>query len=241
MALANKLHIKPNFDIALLNAPAGFVLDSAETVVTHTQLLGPHDLILLFVTTSAELQAAIDPILAALKPDGLLWFAYPKISSGVATDLTRDVGWQVLHDQGWRGIAQIKIDETWSAVRFRPKTHDSAESALDTQYAGKKAALRPIYDQLVALCSELGDDVDFQVRKTYVAAARNKQFAVIKPSTQTRVDLALKLPGEPFTERLKDGSRVGSGSLSHVVAVTAVADIDAEVKQWLQRAYDNAN
>lgn len=46
--------------------------------------------------------------------------SYPKKSSKVKTDLTRDIGWDVVTDVGWTGIAQVSIDDTWSATRFRP-------------------------------------------------------------------------------------------------------------------------
>jgi len=59
--------------------------------------------------------------IAAVKDGGLLWIAYPKKSSGVSTDLTRDVGWKVIEDAGWGGVAQVAIDDTWSALRFKPE------------------------------------------------------------------------------------------------------------------------
>lgn len=46
--------------------------------------------------------------------------ARTKRSSGVETDITRDVGWQALREAGWRPVTQIAIDATWSALRFRP-------------------------------------------------------------------------------------------------------------------------
>ena len=50
----------------------------------------------------------------------LLWLSYPKRSSKVETDLSRDVGWEVVADAGLRPVTQVSIDETWSALRFRP-------------------------------------------------------------------------------------------------------------------------
>jgi hypothetical protein len=49
-----------------------------------------------------------------------LWIAYPKRMSGVETDLTRDVGWEPLHGLGLRAVANVAVDDVWSALRFRP-------------------------------------------------------------------------------------------------------------------------
>jgi hypothetical protein len=52
--------------------------------------------------------------------DGLLWVSYPKKSSKIATDISRDVAWEVMKEFGLQPVFQISIDETWSALRFRP-------------------------------------------------------------------------------------------------------------------------
>jgi hypothetical protein len=49
-----------------------------------------------------------------------LWTAYPKKTSGVETDLTRDVGWEPLHGLGLQAVANVAVDDVWSALRFRP-------------------------------------------------------------------------------------------------------------------------
>jgi len=85
--------------------------------------------------------------IAAVKDGGLLWIAYPKKSSGVSTDLTRDVGWKVIEDAGWGGVAQVAIDDTWSALRFKPEAavarkagSAAAPGAMARAAAAKKAA-----------------------------------------------------------------------------------------------------
>ena len=51
---------------------------------------------------------------------GPLWASYPKRSAKVATDLTRDHGWEAFSSAGWRPVTQVSIDDVWSALRFRP-------------------------------------------------------------------------------------------------------------------------
>ena len=73
-----------------------------------------------FVRNKAEVDSSAEKAIAALKPGGLLWFSYPKKGSKVVTDITRDVGWDVLGSAGLRPVTQVAIDDTWSALRFRP-------------------------------------------------------------------------------------------------------------------------
>lgn len=107
---------------------------------------------------------------------------------------------------------------------------------VDAQYAGPKADLRPIYDALVAAAQTLGKDVQVAPKKTCVSLRRNKQFALIQPSTRTRVDLGLNLKGvEP------DGRLEASGSfnamVSHRVRLTSPKEVNAQLKRWLKQAY----
>ena len=45
---------------------------------------------------------------------------YPKKTGKIASDLSREVTWQAITPLGWRPVTQISIDETWSALRFKP-------------------------------------------------------------------------------------------------------------------------
>jgi hypothetical protein len=69
----------------------------------------------------ADVQALAPAVLSAVVEDGLLWFAYPKKSGAVKSDLSRDIGWEPVFAGGFDSVAQISIDETWTGFRFRPK------------------------------------------------------------------------------------------------------------------------
>jgi len=45
------------------------------------------------------------------------WVAYPK---GGRADINRDTLWPILAEHAFRPIGQVALDETWSALRFRP-------------------------------------------------------------------------------------------------------------------------
>ncbi len=107
------------------------------------------------------------------------------------------------------------------------------------QYAGAKAALKPIYEAVLAAVNGFGLDVEVAPKKSYVSLRRKKQFAIVQPSTKTRVDLGLNLKGVDATDRLVGGV-VFSGMCSHKVAITTPLEVDDEVIAWLSQAYDQA-
>jgi len=118
--------------------------------------------------------------------------------------------------------------------------YTDAEALTAQLFSGRKAGLRPIYDRLLAAASRLGKDVTPGARKTYVALSRGRQFAVIQPTTADRVDLGLVLPGLKARGRLEEARGVGSGRVTHRIALRTAADVDRLVLRYLRQAYENA-
>lgn len=106
------------------------------------------------------------------------------------------------------------------------------------QYQGKEVLL-PIYESLLALVKEFGDDVTITPKKTSVSIIRKKQFALIKPATKTRIDLGLKLKNKPTTDRLGNSGPFGT-MCTHRVQLTDASQVDDELKGWLVEAYEKA-
>jgi hypothetical protein len=113
------------------------------------------------------------------------------------------------------------------------------DDLIDAQYTGAKAGLRPIYDELIGAITDFGPDVEIAPKKAYVSLRRRKQFAIIQPSTATRVDVGLNLAGEATGPRL-EASGSFNQMVSHRVRVGTVDDVDADLIAWLRRAYDGA-
>ena len=119
--LPKKLGIRDGTRVAIVAPPAGFdgVLGSLPdgVQVTH-QARGRCDVIVFFVTRRAELTRRFPAFARALVSDGGLWVAWPKRTSGVATDLregeVRDVGL----DAGLVDNKVCAIDSIWSGLRF---------------------------------------------------------------------------------------------------------------------------
>jgi predicted transport protein len=115
----------------------------------------------------------------------------------------------------------------------------AGEDLVAPQYSGPKAALKPIYDALVAMLQKLGSDVEFAPKKAYVSVRRGKQFAIIQPSTATRVDVGINLKGEPATARL-EASGSFNAMVSHRVRLSSAKEVDSELAGWMKQAYDGA-
>lgn len=77
------------------------------------------ELVLAFVRSVAEVAPRLAEALPLYRRGGRLWFAYPKKTGAIRTDITRDHGWEPLAKAGLLPVTQVAIDETWSALRFR--------------------------------------------------------------------------------------------------------------------------
>jgi hypothetical protein len=117
-----------------------------------------------------------------------------------------------------------------------PSPTDDPVAAL---FAGAKTGLRPVYDRVVEAAATFGDDVEVAPKKANVSLRRAKQFALLQPSTNTRLDLGLILKG-----RLPGGRLEPSGAFNamftHRVKLTKASEIDDELLGWLREAYDGA-
>jgi hypothetical protein len=136
----------------------------------------------------------------------------------------------------------------WIAERVSGKggeTHDpvaylhAAEQYVERMYSGRKAALRSLYEKLLALGLSMGKDAKACPCETMVPLYRRHVFAQIKPATQTRIDMGFALGALKAEGRLVDtGGFAKKDRITHRIPVSAPADIDNEVKRWLRVAYE---
>ena len=121
--LAKKMKIKPDQRIALVNAPEGYASELKPLpsgVEIGESLRGKFDWIQLFVKNTKELEKNLPKVLNAMKPDTLVWLTYPKGTSKIQTDLTRDKGWDALGPAELKWVTLISVNDTWSAFAVRP-------------------------------------------------------------------------------------------------------------------------
>lgn len=110
---------------------------------------------------------------------------------------------------------------------------------LEAQYSKGKEHLKPIYDLLVSKIADFGEDIEFVPKNANVSCRRKKQFALIQPSTKTRMDIGLKFKDKPHTDRLESSGPFGA-MCSHRVQLTDVGQVDDELIGWIKEAYEGA-
>lgn len=142
------------------------------------------------------------------------------------------------------GYANLVAHEAKGSVGIasgKKANASEGEDLVAAQYSGAKADLRPIYDALIEKVKAFGSDVEIAPKKANVSLRRSKQFALIQPSTKTRVDVGIQLkePPRTATDRL-EASGSFSSMVSHRVRLERVEDIDTEVVAYLREAYERA-
>jgi hypothetical protein len=115
----------------------------------------------------------------------------------------------------------------------------TAEKYVNEMFSGKKAALRPIYDELLKLGLGVADDLKACPCQTMVPFYRNHVIAQIKPTTNTRIDVGFALKDMKPVGRLIDtGGFAKKDRITHRIEITSVNDIKDDVTKWLKKAYE---
>jgi hypothetical protein len=113
----------------------------------------------------------------------------------------------------------------------------SSDAVIDEIYAGPKATLRPIHDALMSAITTFGP-FEIAPKKGYVSLRRKKQFAMVGPTTKTRVDLGLNAKDLPADGRLL--AQPPGGMCQYQVRLSSAGEVTADVIAWVRRAYDAA-
>ncbi|MEM9179238.1 MAG: DUF4287 domain-containing protein [Pseudomonadota bacterium] len=111
----------------------------------------------------------------------------------------------------------------------------SDDDLIANQYKSKES-LKPIHDAIIDYVSTYGSELEISPKKTSVSLRRKKQFALIQPSTKTRIDLGINLKGVAPEGRLE----AMSGMCTHKVRLTQLDEFDGDVKSWLDQAFERA-
>jgi hypothetical protein len=151
MTVFQKLNLKDQIEIFVLNAPESFERELAALqgvkIVRSLDGAGEVAFSLAFVITQKDVDTLGKAVAKKAKGDAVVWFAYPKGSSKKYTsEINRDHGWDLFGKAGFEPVRSIAIDEDWTGLRFRrtefiksmtrdPKSRMSAEGK---SRAGKK-------------------------------------------------------------------------------------------------------
>ena len=119
-ALAKKMKLKSDLKAAVINAPENYVDALKHNTALSPTLNGKFDWIQIFVRNKTELDALAPKAAKALKPESMLWISFPKGTSKIQTDLTRDKGWEGVQKLDLKWVNLVSVNETWSAFAMRP-------------------------------------------------------------------------------------------------------------------------
>ena len=121
-SVAEKLLIKEGYRVVVINEPQDYRVllgRLPDGVALATKPDAPADLIQVFVTSRKDLEDRLPGLKKVLKPKGLLWVTYPKGTSKVKADISRDTIAAYALSIGLQAVAMVSIDETWSGLRLK--------------------------------------------------------------------------------------------------------------------------
>ena len=118
--LAKKMKLKPGASAAVINTPENYLQELRHDNEVSQSLKGKFDWIQIFVKNKSELDTLAPKAAKALKPESILWISFPKGTSKIQTDLTRDKGWEGVQKLDLKWINLVSVNETWSAFALRP-------------------------------------------------------------------------------------------------------------------------
>lgn len=127
-------------------------------------------------------------------------------------------------------------------VHFAKQSHagaaENADDLVTEQYKGKEG-LKPWYDKIIAEILKFGKDIEVAPKKAYVSVRRKKQFAIIQPSTKTRMDIGLNIKG-PSPSGNAEAAGSWNSMCTHRIRVEDEKIINKELIEWIKKAYDQA-
>jgi hypothetical protein len=115
--IAEKLQIKPNTTVWLSHPAQLPLLTPMPNGVRESDSMATASTAVLFADDAASARKLLEEHAADLAKPGVFWMAYPR---GNRADINRDTLWPIVADFDMRPNGQVAIDNTWSALRFRP-------------------------------------------------------------------------------------------------------------------------
>jgi hypothetical protein len=115
--IAERLQVKGDRKLAVVGASAA--VDRKVGASGARATLAQADVVLLFAADRAQLDKVLPATLKKMSKDAILWLAYPKLTSKLAADLSRDVIHALAPKLGLDTVSQIAVDDDWSALRLK--------------------------------------------------------------------------------------------------------------------------
>ena len=145
--LATKLGVRDGMTVLFLDAPTD-VLKSLPESVVHRRRIGPGlNVAALFVTKRAALERKLASLSEAVFPDGSIWIAWPKRSSGIPTEVGEDTIREVALPMGLVDNKVCAIDDSWSGLRLVWRKEKRTKSSAETKAAPERRRISPSFER----------------------------------------------------------------------------------------------
>ena len=115
-----KMKVKPGLSALVINPPQGY--PKGEDISWLTQ--GRGDFVHLFVKDRADFETLFAKAIDHVNKGGPFWLSYPKGKGKIKPNINRDSLWNLVLPKGWHPVAQVALDDTWSAIRLKPNELD---------------------------------------------------------------------------------------------------------------------
>ena len=130
-AMLEKLHLKEEKNLLIQCLPSSIEKQFAKLSYAKnvTPLLRSRkiDFALVFAVNQQQLNQILDEVFPALHDESKLWIAYPKQTSKIVSDLSRDSSWDILAQHDYKSVSMVALDHVWSAMRFKKNGYADEE------------------------------------------------------------------------------------------------------------------
>lgn len=127
-------------------------------------------------------------------------------------------------------------------VHHAKQSHAQAEENetdwIAEQYKGKED-LKKWYDQIMADINKFGKDVELSPKKAYVSLRRKKQFAILQPSTKTRLDVGLNIKGVA-PSGIAEAAGSWNAMCTHRIKIEDEKMLNKDLINWIKQSYEQA-
>jgi len=207
-ALIKKLKLNVDEKALILNAPEEYLLSANDSLGEnlHTEGQGEYSFVQAFLFSKDDVDKFAKVAVSASNDGTMLWFCYPKKSSKIKTDITRDQGWETLEKLGNVGVSLISIDDTWSAMRFRRvELTKTARRTSTTPKTEKNAQTNKVVEVPEDLQQVLKENPECELFFTNLAYTHRKEYVNWITSAKREETRNKRIVGT--IERLKKGNK----------------------------------
>ncbi|MEO6357349.1 MAG: YdeI/OmpD-associated family protein [Ferruginibacter sp.] len=178
--ILEKLQLKDEKNLLIQGLPSTiekqFIKLSFAKNITPLLKIKKIDFALVFAISKQQLRDILKDVLPALNEDAKLWIAYPKQTSKIVSDLSRDCNWECVAQLGYEGVRMISLDHVWCAMRFKKaeKVKHIFEDSVKLEYVDSQARVITTPPELEELFTEnttartFFDSLSFTNKKEYV-------------------------------------------------------------------------